>query len=508
MKNILLCLLVILIAGYEASAQYFDFKNGLVVRKTFMDFNTFQDKTSSALNTYQNGLELGYIRNFGSKISLTVPFGAGILKDTLLEDIKLPYINFGVQGQFHFFKNCKWINPFIVAGINANLPKGRDFGLEAPIGIGFNFMFHPQAYLQWQSDFRLSIANWENHLQHQFGFVYLLGNRKMTKPQTVMPEKLDSDGDGVPDELDVCPSVSGLPKFLGCPDTDGDGLEDTKDQCPELAGKIELNGCPDSDGDGITDNVDECPQLKGTASNNGCPDSDIDGDGVPDKNDHCPDKAGIVALFGCPDSDGDGVSDKDDRCPTVPGLKSKGGCPDSKKDADNDGIDDEMDDCPFTAGLAQFKGCPDTDGDGIQDKLDACPNNAGPASNNGCPVIEKEDKEVLEFAMRAVQFDLGKSTLKPESFKILDKVAKIMDKYDAYNLAIGGHTDNTGSAQFNLDLSEKRAKICYEYLIKRGISSSRMSYAGSGSNKPIADNKTESGRFLNRRTEFNLIPRK
>ncbi len=167
-----------------------------------------------------------------------------------------------------------------------------------------------------------------------------------------------------------------------------------------------------------------------------------------------------------------------------------------------------MDDCPFTAGLAQFKGCPDTDGDGIQDKLDACPNNAGPASNNGCPVIEKEDKEVLEFAMRAVQFDLGKSTLKPESFKILDKVAKIMDKYDAYNLAIGGHTDNTGSAQFNLDLSEKRAKICYEYLIKRGISSSRMSYAGSGSNKPIADNKTESGRFLNRRTEFNLIPRK
>lgn len=82
-----------------------------------------------------------------------------------------------------------------------------------------------------------------------------------------------------------------------------------------------------------------------------------------------------------------------------------------------------------------------------------------------------------------------------------------MRKYDAYNLAIGGHTDNTGSPAFNLSLSEKRAKICYEYLISKGIDASRLSYAGYGATKPISENRTENGRFLNRRTEFNLVPR-
>ncbi len=157
--------------------------------------------------------------------------------------------------------------------------------------------------------------------------------------------------------------------------------------------------------------------------------------------------------------------------------------------------------------MIQYRGCPDTDGDGIQDKLDSCPNSPGPESNKGCPVIEKEDREVLDFAMRAIQFDLGKATLKNESFGILDKIAKVMRKYDAYNLAIGGHTDNTGSPAFNLSLSEKRAKICYEYLISKGIDASRLSYAGYGATKPISENRTENGRFLNRRTEFNLVPR-
>jgi OOP family OmpA-OmpF porin len=49
--------------------------------------------------------------------------------------------------------------------------------------------------------------------------------------------KPDSDGDGIPDELDLCPSQAGLAKFSGCPDTDGDGIEDNKDSCPELKGQ-------------------------------------------------------------------------------------------------------------------------------------------------------------------------------------------------------------------------------------------------------------------------------
>ncbi|HRI01452.1 MAG TPA: thrombospondin type 3 repeat-containing protein [Saprospiraceae bacterium] len=507
MKRFVLYLGFFVLVVSQLQAQYFDFKSGILARKPFYDYTSFNGSDFGAVRQFQNGFELGYVRNFSNNISLIIPVGAGIRRDSLAEELKLPFINLGAQGQFHLLKN-KWVSPYLTGGVNVILPKGADLAVQIPLGIGFNFMFHPQAYLQWQSDYRFSIANWPSHLQHQLGFVYMLGNKKMSSPKIEM-SKTDSDGDGIPDELDLCPSIAGLAKFSGCPDTDEDGVPDYKDKCPEQSGILEFMGCPDSDKDGIPDPEDECPTVAGPKNNNGCPPSDKDGDGVPDKDDHCPDKAGLASLFGCPDSDGDGVSDKDDRCPNVPGKKEKGGCPDAaqSKDADNDGIEDEQDECPFTAGLIQFKGCPDTDGDGIQDKHDQCPTSPGPKSNNGCPVIEKADREVLDFAMRAVQFDLGKSTLKQESFKILDKIAIILKKYDAYNLAIGGHTDNTGSAKFNLDLSERRAKVCYEYLISKGVSQSRLSYAGYGATQPVADNKTENGRFLNRRTEFNLIPR-
>src|SRR5690606_4439453 len=134
-------------------------------------------------------------------------------------------------------------------------------------------------------------------------------------------------------------------------------------------------------------------------------------------------------------------------------------------DRDGDGIEDRYDDCPDVPGLTAFAGCPDTDGDGIPDPKDACPNTAGPASNNGCPVIEKADREVLTFAMRAVQFELGKATLKPDSYSILNQIVNILKKYPDYHLVIEGHTDNTGSADVNQRLSESRAKSCYDYLV-------------------------------------------
>lgn len=505
MKHLLVVLFVLFLSSTGLQAQYFDFKQGFMARKTFFDYNTFRNKDAAAFRDFQNGFEIAYIRNFNHNLSIAIPFGLGIYKDSTNSEIKDPFFNFGGQAALHILKS-KWANPFITGGVNFVFPKVGDVGIQVPLGIGIQFMLHPQVYLHWQSDYRLDIANSENHIQHHLGFIYLLGNSK--KPKTVILEKPDSDKDGIIDELDLCPSVAGLAIFMGCPDTDGDGIEDSKDNCPDMKGKLEFMGCPDSDEDGVPDNIDECPNVKGTKETNGCPESDLDGDGVPDKKDNCPDKSGPLELNGCPDSDGDGVSDKEDRCPNVAGLKTNAGCPqDTKKDSDSDGIPDDADECPFTAGLVQFNGCPDTDGDGVMDKIDSCPTTPGPANNKGCPVIEKADKETLDFAMRAVQFDLGRATLKTESFNILDKVAKIMKKYPDYNLSIAGHTDNSGSAPFNLDLSERRAKVCYEYLISQGLSVSRLSYAGFGSAKPISSNNNETGRYLNRRVEFNLVPR-
>ena len=109
----------------------------------------------------------------------------------------------------------------------------------------------------------------------------------------------DSDGDGIKDEDDKCPNLSGSISMGGCPDSDGDGVSDLNDPCPNNFG---LNGqpCPDSDGDGLTDDLDNCPNEFGPKSNGGCKLPDLDNDGVPNTLDRCPKEPGSEELNGCP----------------------------------------------------------------------------------------------------------------------------------------------------------------------------------------------------------------
>jgi PKD repeat protein len=95
------------------------------------------------------------------------------------------------------------------------------------------------------------------------------------------PAPVDSDGDGVPDAQDSCPSVPGPANLGGCPapapvDSDGDGVPDAQDSCPSVPGPANLGGCPapapsDSDGDGVPDAQDSCPTVAGTSARTGCP---------------------------------------------------------------------------------------------------------------------------------------------------------------------------------------------------------------------------------------------
>ena len=77
-----------------------------------------------------------------------------------------------------------------------------------------------------------------------------------------------------------------------------------------------------------------------------------------------------------------------------------------------------------------------------------------------------------------------------------------MEKNPALKIQINGHTDNTGDEDYNNVLSEKRAGSVVSYLLRAGIRSDRMKFKGFGASKPIADNETEQGRSLNRRTEM------
>lgn len=109
------------------------------------------------------------------------------------------------------------------------------------------------------------------------------------------------------------------------------------------------------------------------------------------------------------------------------------------------------------------------------------------------------------FVLRNVFFDFDKSILKNESEIELNKLYDYMAANKGIKIEIGGHTDNQGSEAYNDRLSNDRAKAVYDFLINKGIDSNRITYKGYGMSKPIADNNTEEGRALNRRTEFTII---
>lgn len=110
--------------------------------------------------------------------------------------------------------------------------------------------------------------------------------------------------------------------------------------------------------------------------------------------------------------------------------------------------------------------------------------------------------------LRNVFFETAKYDLKSQSFTELDKLVTFLKQNPGIRARIEGHTDNVGTEAYNLQLSENRARSVYEYLVSKGISANRLEYKGYGFSQPIADNETEEGRSLNRRTECSIIENK
>ncbi len=104
--------------------------------------------------------------------------------------------------------------------------------------------------------------------------------------------------------------------------------------------------------------------------------------------------------------------------------------------------------------------------------------------------------------LKNIQFSSKSFQLEPVSMIELNKLVQLMNDNPSMKIQINGYTDNVGNDADNLKLSETRAKAVADYLISKGIDSKRLTSKGFGETKPIADNSTEEGRFLNRRTEF------
>jgi outer membrane protein OmpA-like peptidoglycan-associated protein len=128
-------------------------------------------------------------------------------------------------------------------------------------------------------------------------------------------------------------------------------------------------------------------------------------------------------------------------------------------------------------------------------------------AGTGTVVTQTSDNQLKLTIPNDISFDTGRYDIKPNLRPILDQFAQGLSQQPGTEVRIIGHTDNTGSDAVNNPLSVNRAQSTRDYLVARGVSSSRITIDGRGEREPIADNTTEVGRARNRRIEIFLAER-
>jgi outer membrane protein OmpA-like peptidoglycan-associated protein len=179
-------------------------------------------------------------------------------------------------------------------------------------------------------------------------------------------------------------------------------------------------------------------------------------------------------------------------------------------DRDGDGVPDERDRCPDQKGPAELDGCPDRDGDLIPDPEDRCPDEKGAPQYDGCPPPAGEpivEIETDRLSLKdAITFDTGRDTIRPESNRILEEIARVLTANPQLTrIRVEGHTDNVGGKAYNQDLSQRRARAVVRALAQRGVAAGRLEPQGYGFDRPVASNGTALGRAKNRRVEFTIL---
>lgn len=405
-----------------------DFETASRIRSTSLT-QVFRDKKWAEFSEMSPGLGIHYFKGLRKHIDFAGTFAGSFVRypfpDRIFSNDRL-LLAVDAAVNLKMLTEKYWVQPYVIAGVGGH-KYGSYWGAFLPLGLGLKVNFFDDAHLFITTQYRVPIttetANY--HFFNNIGIAGAIGKKKEPKviPPPPPPPPADTDGDGITDDMDKCPTEKGLAKYEGCP---------------------------------------------------------------------------------IPDTDKDGINDEEDKCVTVFGLAKYQGCP--IPDSDSDGINDEEDKCPSVAGVVRYQGCPvpDTDGDGVNDEEDKCPNLAGPRENQGCPVINEEVRKRVDYAANNILFVTGSAKLQSKSFKGLNEVVKILQDNPDMKLSIDGHTDNVGSDETNLKLSDNRAAAVKTYFVSKGIDETRIVSAGHGESQPIADNKTAAGRQKNRRVEMKL----
>ena len=120
--------------------------------------------------------------------------------------------------------------------------------------------------------------------------------------------------------------------------------------------------------------------------------------------------------------------------------------------------------------------------------------------------VTREGEDIILNMPSNVTFATDSADLKPKFFETLNSVAIVLDEFNRTLVDVTGHTDSTGSAGHNQQLSERRAATVAEYLVAQGNNPQRFQVIGMGQNEPIASNSTAEGRAENRRVEIRIVP--
>jgi OOP family OmpA-OmpF porin len=340
------------------------------------------------------------------------------------------------------------------------------------------------------------------------GLVYSWGGKIAQKAP------LDSDGDGVPDDMDKCP---GTPPNTpvdanGCElDSDGDGVVDSKDKCPGTppGTKVDADGCPidgDADGDGVKDSKDQCPGTPAGSKVNdvGCEIGEIILRGVvfeTGKDVITPQSALIL------DSVATGAASQ-------PGTKVeiRGHTDDVGSEALNMDLSRRRAEAVKAYLVSKGANAADLTTVGLGEMQHIAANDTPEnREQNRRVTLQFLDVSRLppgeELTLRGVTFRTGSAQLTPSDRLIIDSVVGYVQSRPTYAVEVQGYTDDRGSDAANQTLSEARAKAVADYLVSKGVDAGRLTAVGFGETKPIAPNDTDAGRSQNRRVTLKFTGR-
>jgi uncharacterized repeat protein (TIGR01451 family) len=254
---------------------------------------------------------------------------------------------------------------------------------------------------------------------------------------------------------------------------------------------------PDTDGDGLKDSVDKCPtepeDKDGFEDGDGCADADNDRDGILDP---WVAKEGKVDAYKA-------LGYGSDRCADDPEdqdyVDDEDGCPDPDDDGDlicDPWVSERHQQAKYSNQCHGLDACI-MEAETVNDFED----------EDGCPDSKVEVKGGKILILDVILFYFNEPRIKEESFVILDSVASVLKKEPGIRkVRVEGHTDTRGNAAANQKLSEARAKAVMDGLIQRGIEPERLTYQGFGESKPLVKvEKTDADYQKNRRVEFSII---